>query len=241
MTAPVTASPRSRTSTPTAEARAWVMALPEGSFFWQYEVPAPSRIASVMLCRLAQGDDPPIRRLGKGFYWRVSRWSSGNPRPHDPNLAALIYAGPGSGYADCSATNWMDWSTQCPARERIATMRQTAPLDRFTAYVHRPANQRRERLSWAEVSLIEAVQHFGLSEEEWDDAVELVADGTSIAKLYYPSTIRADAVCWAAETEISPSARWPCEPRAVFQERIADLCARIPAEQTGRWGRAEAA
>ncbi len=224
-----------------AEARAWVTGLPEGSFFWHHEVPAPSRVASATLSRLAGGDDQPVRRLGKGFYWRVARWPSGNPQPHDPNLAALVYAGPGAGFADCSAVNWTDWSTQRPACERFATMGQATAPDRCTAYVRRASNPRRGRLSYAEVTLIEAVQHFGLSEEEWDDAVELVADGTSLAKMFYPSTIRAGVVRWAAETEISASVRWPREPRAVFQERIADLCARIPAEQTTMSDHGEAA
>ncbi len=224
-----------RTATPTAQARSWVMDLPEGSLFWSRDVPAPRHIVSQTLSELAKaGDRPPIEHLANGFYWRAGYFESGYPWPRDPTWTALVYAGEGSGYWECSAINKVAWTTQLPAKAHIATMRDCKPLDDCVLYHLRTSNDRRRYLTFAEVTVIEAVRYFDLSEVCWDEAVALIADGTAISRLRYPpAEIRAEAIRWAAAEE--PPVRWLRDRDKVpFIDKIHDLCDRIPAEQVRR-------
>lgn len=214
--------------TPTEHARCWVLDQSAGTFFWLNDVPAPPQVASVMLSRLTrQGDPPPVQRLANGFYWRVPDRDS--PRmSRDPVLTAMVYAGHGSGFADVSAVNVVGWSQQAPAREWIATLNRRRPIDRRIRYAHR-SNQRRERLSFAEVAVLEAVRCWAAAHVCWDEAVERVSDGTSLSRLGYTAVIRSDAIRWAGETEQALGGMWvPYRPPCDFRERIEDLCDRIP-------------
>ncbi len=224
------ASTTPQASTETARARAWVMNLPEGSFFWSRDVPGRREVVSTMLSKLARGDDPPVERIGKGCYWRGAHWESGEPMRLPLDEAGIFYAGPGSGYADVSAVHALNWTTQVPP-SRIATMRRLKPGQRALRYVRRPANERRRELTFAEVTVIEAVRHFSYSEIGWDRAVDRLGSGRSgISSLWPNPVIRAEALRWAAATEpggfsSSTIRRWGSDS---FTERINDLCDHIP-------------
>jgi len=222
-----------RTLTPTERAREWVLDLPEDSLFWLSEVPAPPEIASVMLSRLArQGPCPPVQRLANGFYWRAWYFSNGQAGLRDQRFTALVYAGKGCGYADCTAVNAMGWSTQIPARVRIAVMRDLTPRDECVKYLLRRANPRRLELDFGEVSVIEAVRDSAFVEVSWDEAVDKAGNGTALSRLGYNARISADMIRWAAQTEPPvPSQYTPFNQPKTFKERINYLCDRIPEVQ----------
>lgn len=222
-----------------AQARAWIMEQPLGSLFWLDDVPAARPLASQVLSRLCRsgGDQPPIRRLANGFYLRVRYTKNGRPWPVDCDLVGLVHAGPGAGFADISAVNRMGWSLQIPAQTHIATLLRTAPVDGRVRYHFRPRHERRMRLSYAEVTVIEAVRHFYFAKVSWDDAVGSAAGGTSSSRLSYPSVIRSEAIRWAASSE-NPRQLDPYGTDDVpFIDKIHDLCDRVPAVQrTGDHG-----
>ena len=140
-----------------ARARDWVVALPHWSLFRLSDIPASRAVAAKTLSQLARSD-PSIERVAKGFYLRgdPERAKPGRPQIYSRSKAAIVYGGPGSGYATVTAVNMVGWSWQVSARAQICVVgrvpRALLPLCEF----HSRSNTARRDLTWAEVSLLEA-------------------------------------------------------------------------------------
>ena len=138
-------------------------------------------------------------------------------------MTALTYAGPGCGLADCHALNTAGWSTQVPARIRVCVVGKVPePVDVCVEYFSR-SNRRRLELTWAEVSMIEAVSDFLMSEVSWSEALRKVDRDVHISRLGHDAVIRSEVLRWGAAGEKG-------QP-AVFRSRMEELCDRLPAER----------
>ncbi|WP_419847682.1 hypothetical protein [Candidatus Poriferisocius sp.] len=114
---------------------------------------------------------------------------------------ALLYAGAGAGLGAWSALNRLGWTDQCDAKITVSVLRKRLtpwhPSIRF--YVNR--NSRRERLNWAEVTVLEALTRIDFTEEPWLDCMEKLRSGVSASRLGWGLPIRPEALRWAGETE----------------------------------------
>ncbi len=172
------------------------------SWFWGHQVPAPPHIAQPVLSRMCRDESLGLHRVVRGLYWL------GFPEDHDfhgigPNLeiGALIYAGPGAGLARWNALNRLGWTLQCDPKASVSVVeRRLQPLDPTVRYFTN-MNRRREFLSWAEVTMLEALAMVAYTEEPWDDCLGMLETGVSASRLKWDSPIRPDALVWAAETE----------------------------------------
>ena len=189
-----------------AEAKAWIVALPSFTLFRSDAVPGPRNAVASLLSRLLARPHPIVGRIAKGLYWR-------QPPPvhplygQPPTSAARIgqaYLPSGSGLSGYSALEATCLSTQVPVRTAFAVLSLDLTLPQLpgrgaTLVLRR--NTRRAELTWHEVTLLEACLAFSLSDcRSWDHAISNIAR-------YLPrrggSTpiIRRDALRWAAQTE----------------------------------------
>ena len=205
-----------------ARARDWVMALPHWSLFRLSDIPASRAVAAKTLSQLARSD-PSIERVAKGFYLRgdPERAKPGRPQLYSRSKAAIVYGGPGSGYATVTAVNMVGWSWQVSARAQVCVVgrapRALLPLCEF----HSRSNTARRDLTWAEVSLLEALRYFDRAAGyPWRQAVETVSEGVTAIKLGAGSLIRADEVLRVGSAERGADGR--------FRELLADLVAALP-------------
>ena len=188
-----------------ARARDWVMALPHWSLFRLSDIPASRAVAAKTLSQLARSD-PSIERVAKGFYLRgdperAKSWTY--PQLYSRvRRRRSIYGGPGSGYATVTAVNMVGWSWQASARAQVCVVgrapRAQLPLCEF----HSRSNTARRDLTWAEVSLLEALRYFDRAAGyPWRQAVETVSEGVTAIKLGAGSLIRADEVLRVGSAE----------------------------------------
>ena len=186
----------------TSAAVEWIAAKEPNSWFWSHHVPARPQVAQPVLSRMCRDESLGLRRVVRGLYWL------GFPEGHEfhgigPNLeiGALIYAGPGAGLARWNALNRLGWTLQCDPKASVAVvtrrLQPIGPTVRF--FTH--SNRRREFLSWAEVTILEALGMIGYTEEPWDDCLKMLEDGVSASRLQWDLPIRPDALAWASETE----------------------------------------
>ncbi|MXW42075.1 MAG: hypothetical protein F4138_03305 [Acidimicrobiia bacterium] len=143
-----------------------------------------------------------VQRIAKGLYWR------GWPEKHEfaymsPNytIAAMLLAGPGAGLADADALHALRWTTQVPCKALISTL-GASPKPPHPTVVYRPRrNHRRAELNWTEVTVLEAVSVFWMSEEPWHECLDKIRSGVSTRRMPWCAPIRPDKLRWAAETE----------------------------------------
>ena len=204
-----------------ARAREWVLGLKPGSWFWLRDVPAPPQLASAVMRSLV-AERPEIEQLAEGFFWKGEPGKLRTPW-RSRKMTALIYAGPGCGLADYYALNTVGWTTQMPAKIRVCVVgKAPEPVDVCAEYFLR-SNRRRLELTWAEVSMIEAVSDFWISEVSWDEALRKVDRDVHISRLGHDAVIRSEVLRWGAAGEK--------EQPAVFHDRMEKLCDRLPAER----------
>ena len=221
--------------------RRWVLDLAQGTLFGLGDLPAPPRAAARIMHDVVN-EYYEIERIFKGVYWRGS--PIGNPCQVDVPYGriAMVYAGPGSGYAASTAVNRLGWTTQRTAKVHIcAAGRAPNPAHPFIRFEAR-SNPRRSDLTWAEITLLEGVLHSHRAEPRhdawdvdangetdpaadirataWADAVGSLIDGTTIRRLGPGASIRPAAVAEAAETEAASAA---------IRQRAADAAGALPA------------
>lgn len=202
----------------TAQARAWLDDLPGGEFFFASEVPGRSSVVRPLLSRLAADENSPIHREMQGFYSKL--WHEDDePRvPYAERVyGALKLAGPGGGAASAFALNWLGWTLQHPCKYHFATVGRapTSPWD-FARFLRR-SNESRLDLSWAEVTLMEAIRSFGILEcVRWDEAMDMLRSGVSQQRLGAAALFCPDALLSAGLNENS-------QPRE-FHERLDQAC-----------------
>ena len=213
--------------------REWVLALPVDTAFRLEYMPAGLRGDAPRVLYDMIREYVEIRRVFNGFYWRGRNPREGGTFP-DYGHIAIAYGGPGSGFAGASAVNRLGWSTQVPAKVRVAVVGR-APEARHGSIVFvSRANAARRELTWAEVTLLEAVRSAELAEpafidwEEdfdygdlaWSHAVDAVAVGRSLNRLGSGAVLRPSVIRRAAAGERRPGRR--------FLERIDQITARMP-------------
>lgn len=217
-----------RMTTATSEARAWLGDLSGGEFFFASEVPGRSSVVRPLLSRLASDETSPIHREMQGFYSKL--WHEDDePRvPYaDRVYGALKLAGPGGGGASGFALNWLGWTLQHPCRYDFAVVGRPPTSPWKFARFQRRSNESRLELSWAEVTLIEAIRAFGILEcISWDAAMDMLRAGVSQQRLGTSALFRQDALLAAGADEQS-------QPRE-FHERL-DLSGSMLRPDTIRW------
>ncbi|MDE0578253.1 MAG: hypothetical protein OXI29_00145 [bacterium] len=185
-----------------AEARDWITGLEPGTWFWSQEVPGRRDIAHPVLSRLSNDEASGVQRIAKGLYWRG--WPEGQEgflMPPNYGVGGLLLAGDGAGFADWTALNRLRWTTQRPCKILISTL-GASPKPPHPTVVYRPRrNHRRAELNWTEVTVLEAVSVFWMSEEPWHECLDKIRSGVSMRCLPWCAPIRPDKLRWAAETE----------------------------------------
>ena len=188
----------------TADTKEWIADLKPNTWFWSKDVPGDRDIVHPVLSRLHNDESSEVQRISRGLYWRgwpVDQKSAFNSPNHV--ISALLAAGPGAGLARGHALNRLGWTTQLPCKSLISVLGKP-PTPHHPTVKYRPnKNQRRADLSWAEVTLLEAVDFFWYSEEPWHECLDVLRSGKSMNRLpwnvNYP--VRPEKLIWAAEAE----------------------------------------
>ena len=209
-----------RPGTQAARVRDWVAAMPEWSIFKLGDVPGSRQIVAKTLSQMASRD-PRVERVAKGIYIRVENpWGKG-ALAYNRAMVAMSLAGPGSGYGTLSAVNALRWNWQAPVNYQICVVgRAPRAQVQFCEFLSR-SNEARRELTWAEVTVLEAVRCSTYTGWDWDTCVEMVADGTSVKCLGPGALIRRDAVIAAGQRERGASKR--------FRRQLAGLTDALPA------------
>ncbi len=191
-----------------------MVGLQPGTWFWNREVPARPNIARTVLHQLKNDPKQGIWRVAQGLYWR------GWPEDHayhargpSTQVGSLILAGPGAGLAGWSALNSLGWTLQCPVTVQVSVClpckgRLPRPIGSSVFY-YRNCNSRRLDLTWAEVTVLEAIPMMWYSEEPWQECLDNLVSGVSETRLGWGSeftNIRPQMLTWASETEAKVSA-----------------------------------
>lgn len=189
----------------TLSVKQWIESRPGDSIFWSRDMPGKPSTARAALSRLAADPANGIRRLAPGMYWRSSTGEAATGcRVPSNATVALLYAGPGAGFARWSAAYMLQWGHQVPKLKTVAVVgRRLQPHAPIIGYRVR-RNRRRERLTWTEVSVLEALAMWQMIEYEWSECLEVLGNGWSgygIGGLSKHGRFRPEAVVWAAETD----------------------------------------
>lgn len=214
-------------------ARAWIEALPAGTWFRSAAVPGERHVVRNSLSRLMAADAPIIGRVAPGIYWRQ------HP-PRDPRYGKVpilthsadsVLAPPGSGYAGRNALHRIGWCRQMPYRTAIAIPYRNlapppSPSGPPVVFVERH-NKRRRNLNWNEATLLEAAMSSGPYDcKSWDHAMSYFDWANGWMKQGMP--IRKDVFLWAANAE-NPPTKWPAgEGYNSFDSVIGRLAADLP-------------
>ena len=211
--------------TATALARHWLDDLPGGSFFFASEVPGRSSVVRPLLSRLAADENSPIQREMQGFYAKL--WhDEDNPRiPYADRVhGALKLAGAGGGASSSFAVNWLGWTHQHPFRYDFAVVGRPPTSPWEFARFHRRSNTARSALTWAEVTLLEAIRSFGFLEcVPWDEAITMLVQGICQERLGEGVLFRGDLLQAVGKAEHS-------QPQA-FHRRLSDAVEALGAAQ----------
>ena len=210
-----------------AELRRWIDELPGQSFFFTHEIPGWDPSLRFTLTRIAADPCHPVARVAHGFYCK--RWHQNWPTEDqidavNTRLASLYMVGRGGGAANWNALNLVGWTAQHPWRKDVSCLGRPpkSPWE-HTRFVQRN-NERRSELSWAEITLLEALRMFDHSDLEWAEAVEVITSGDYLGRLRFNAEVAGERLRWGAIGEI----RQP----AAFHERVEQLCAVLPAQDS---------
>lgn len=202
--------------TDTAAAREWIEALPGGEFFFAREVPGRPAAVRPLLSRLAADARYPLERQRHGFY--VKTWDPDDedcvPIVNKP-YGALRLAGVGGGGASAFALHRTGWTWQIPCRYDFAVLGRPpqSPWRHFRFC--RRSNAERAALTWAEVTLMEAIRAYGQIDcIPWDEALQSLASGRCQERMRLGRLIRGDEMLRVSESE-------QCQP-ADFHRRMAE-------------------
>ena len=202
-------------STQTAEAREWIDALPCGEFFFASEVPGRPSVVRPLLSRLAAAEDHPVQRQMHGFYAKM--WHADDPEFQfaSKTYGALKLAGRGGGGTRGFALHRAGWTEQIPCRYDFVTIGRVPTSPWRHIRFHRRSNDDRAGLTWAEVTLMEAIRSFDWVEcVPWPHALESISDGSCQARMRLGEPIRAEEILRVSESE-------QCQP-AEFHRRMSE-------------------
>jgi len=225
-----------RAGTESARARDWVVGRAERSWFRIDDVPASPGVAAKVLCEMAAGGEV-VERIVKGVYWRRGSDGRSARAAARKDFLAMAFVGAGSGFAGLTAVCRVGWAWQAAAQDMIGVVGSCpAPAHPGVRFVSR-RNESRKQLSWAEVTVMEAVRSARLAQprskqperssgpdavsEGWADALNSAQSGRLAESLGWGAVLRPEAILDAAAQEVR-------QPRA-FQRRIVELVERLPA------------
>ena len=198
----------------------WVAALQEWSIFETGDVPGPRQIVAKTLSQMAVRD-PRLERVAQGTYIRVENpWGKG-VLVYDRGRVAMAIAGSGSGYGALTAVNKVGWNWQPTVRLQISvTGRAPRSSVRLCEFLSR-SNEARRELTWAEVTVLEALRFSTYAGWEWETCVEIVSDGSAVKRLGPDALLRSDALREVGELEPRVS--------GAFRSRLRSLTDAMPA------------
>ena len=228
---------RPRNGSRSAAVRAWVLSLDPCTVFWIHDMPVELRASAPRVLHDMVQEDIPVERICNGFYRRGTQAPDAPVRDRRAKTGHLgiAYAGAGSGYAHIAAVNEVGWTTQVPARAVVAVVGRPPEARIHCVDFVSSANTRRRDLTWAEVTLIEAVRHSNLAETTpdyqlsrqrpemphaeaaWQAAMETVRNGGALHRLGRGAVLRGRELAAAAAAEPRPP-EW-------FASRMADVVA----------------
>ena len=203
-----------------AAVRDWVTALPNWSIFGTGDVPGPRQVVAKTLSQMA-ARDPRLERVAQNVYVRLEGPVDKADLAYNIARVAMAMAGPGSGYGALTAVNALGWSWQTPVRYQICAVGR-APRTRIEGceFLAR-ANEARRELTWAEVTVLEALKFFRFAGWDWDTCVEIVADGSAAQRMGQGAVMRRDALREVGELEPRTNDR--------FRMRLRSLTDAMPA------------
>lgn len=165
--------------------------------------------------------DVRLERVAQGVYIKVNNpWRKGI-LVYDRGQAAMAIAGPGSGYGGLTVVNKLGWNWQPTARLRICVVGRAPRTNVRGCVFSSRANEARRRLTWAEVTVLEALRFFRFAGWDWDTCVEIVADGSAAQRMGRGAVMRRDALREVGELEPR------CNDR--FRMRLRGLTDAMPA------------
>ena len=200
--------------------RDWVAALPSWSIFGTGDVPGPRQVVAKTLSQMA-ARDVRLERVTQGVYIRLKGLADKADLAYNIARVAMTVAGPGSGYGALTAVNALGWNWQTPVRYQICAVGR-APRTRIEGceFLAR-ANRARRDLTWAEVTVLEALRFFQFAGWGWDTCVEIVADGSAAQRMGWGAVMRRDALREVGEFEPRANDR--------FRMRLRGLTDAMPA------------
>ena len=216
----MTSSIAYRDGSAAAAVRDWVVALPDWSLFEATDVPGPRSVAAKTLSQMA-ARDLRLERVAQGIYIKVNNpWRKGI-LVYDRGRVAMAIAGPGSGYGGLTAVNKVGWNWQPTVRLRIAAVGRAPRANVRACEFSSRANEARRELTWAEVTVLEALRYSTFAEWAWDECVAIIADGSAMRRLGPDAQVRRDALREVGERE----------PRATdrFRRQLRSLTDSMPA------------
>ena len=180
--------------------RRWVADLPPYTFFQLQDVeagvPGASRNLAANVLSNLTADEATVERVAHGCYIRT-----GDLPFWDFELAAMEYAGPGSGYAKRTALRELGWVWQAPCKAQIAVVGRAPRIAiRGCRFVSR-ANRARLALNWAEITLLEAIRSGAFLEFTWEQVMVRFHKGTALTAFGTPVTVDPDALEYAGLRE----------------------------------------
>ena len=206
-----------------AAARDWVATLPDWSVFRTGDVPGPRQVVAKTLSQMA-ARDLRIERVAQGIYIKVNNpWRKGI-LVYDRGRVAMAIAGPGSGYGGLTAVNMVGWNWQPTVRLRIATVGRAPRVNVRACEFSSRANEARRELTWAEVTVLEALRCSTFAGWDWDECVGMIADGSAMMRLGTDAQVRSSALREVGEREPRTSDR--------FRRRLHSLTDSMPATVT---------
>ena len=214
-------------------ARAWIEALPAGTWFRSAAVPGDRHVVRNVLSRLMAADRPIIGRVAPSVYWRQHppRYPGYGKVPILTHSSDSVLAPPGAGYASWCALRRIGWCRQVPYKTTIAVPYRNLtppvlPSGPPIIFAERH-NKRRRELNWNEATLLDAAISAGPYDcPNWDHAMLCFDWSNGWMKKGMP--IRKDSFLWAAEAE-NPPTKWPAgEGYNSFGSVIGRLAADLP-------------
>ena len=227
---------RPRTGSQSAAVRAWVFDLAPRTVFWINDMPPDLRPSASRVLHDMIHEYDAIDRICNGFYRRghIEPGAPPDEGYYDVAHRAMAYAGAGSGFARFSALNEVGWTTQLPMRDTISVVGRKPECKIHATRFVSSLNEGRRKLTWAEVSLIEATLLSDWAEITQDDhlnvhlpldcdyealawrrAIETLEDGRTVRRLGPGTVLRGPQIATVAATE-------PDQP-PWFSRRIADI------------------
>lgn len=182
---------------------------PYGSVFWNHELSSDVALADEVLQESAAETDSGLEELAPGFWCYglpPSKIADGEgPMMLSPAYVGLRHAGVGSGFASMHALNHVGWTTQMTAKCRLAVMDGTPePLSAVVVHEYRD-NPGRLALTWAEITLIEALQTISMAEKPVSRICEEINNTMTLRSLGPNTLLRRECIMSAIEAEAQPA------------------------------------